>query len=101
MNKIIKYALFDSMSTSVYIMLVSSFIAFMQKSPPDAKLFGTVAFLMLFVFSAAVTGFLVFGKPIMWYIDGKKHEALLLLAYTLGIFFAIMALIFLSLALYF
>lgn len=50
--------------------------------------------LMLFVFSAALTGTLFFGKPIMWYIDGKKKEALSLLAYTFGAFFIIGILVF-------
>ncbi len=42
-----------------------------------------IALLMLFVFSAALTGFLIFGKPALMYIDGKKKEAVALLGYTL------------------
>jgi len=45
-----------------------------------------ITLLMLFVFSAALTGFLIFGKPAQMYIDGKKKEALTLLTYTLGLF---------------
>lgn len=48
-----------------------------------------VTLLLLFVFSAAITGFLIFGKPAQMYVDGKKKEALSLLFYTLGIFFVI------------
>jgi hypothetical protein len=44
-----------------------------------------MAMLLLFVCSAAITSFLVFGKPVMLYIDGQKKEAVSLLAYTLGI----------------
>jgi hypothetical protein len=44
-----------------------------------------IAMLLLFVFSAALTGFLVFGQPAILYLDGKKKEALTLLGYTLGI----------------
>lgn len=40
--------------------------------------------LLLFVFSAALTGALIFGRPILWYLDGKKREAILLFFYTLG-----------------
>ena len=43
--------------------------------------------LMLFVFSAAVTGSLIFGQPVLWYLDGKKKDALTLLTYTLAVFF--------------
>lgn len=43
-----------------------------------------VAMLMLLVFSAALMGILVFGQPLMWYLDGKKKAALSLLGYTMG-----------------
>ena len=43
-----------------------------------------IVMLLLFVTSAAITGFLVFGRPILWYLDGRKKEALSLLAYTIG-----------------
>ena len=54
--------------------------------------------LMLLVFSAAFTGFLIFGKPIMWYLDNKKKEAFSLLIYTLSLFLIItlIALLFLT-----
>ena len=53
--------------------------------------------LMLFVFSAAFTGTLVLGRPIVWYLNGKKREALSLLFYTLGVFLAITLIAFLFL----
>jgi hypothetical protein len=43
-----------------------------------------VAMLMLLVLSAAVMGLLVFGRPILMYLDGKKREAVTFLGYTLG-----------------
>jgi hypothetical protein len=43
-----------------------------------------VAVLMLFVLSAAVTGTLVLGRPILMYLDGKKKEALQFFGYTVG-----------------
>jgi len=52
-------------------------------------IFIPIIMLMLFVFSAALTGFLMLGKPIMWYFDGKKKEAWSLFFYTLGFFFII------------
>ena len=39
--------------------------------------------LLLFVISAAVTGLLVLGKPILLYLNGLKKEALVLLFTTL------------------
>lgn len=48
-----------------------------------------ITLLLLFVFSAALTNFLIFGKPVGLYVDGKKKETLSLLTYTLIFFFAI------------
>jgi len=48
------------------------------------NLVGPAAFLLLFILSAAVTGSLILGKPILMYLDGKKAEALKLFLYTLG-----------------
>lgn len=56
---------------------------------PDT-IFAPIIMLMLFVFSAAITGSLVLGRPILWYIDGKKKEAVHLLFSTLIFFFCIM-----------
>ena len=46
------------------------------------------------VFSAAFTGFLVFGRPIMWYLDGKKKEAMQLFFSTLILLLMIAIVIF-------
>ena len=48
-----------------------------------------IAMLLLFVFSAALTGALILGRPILWYLEGNKKEAFSLLLYTLGIFLGI------------
>ncbi len=47
-------------------------------------IFGAAAFLLLFVFSAAFMGILVFGKPVLLYFDNQKKEALKFLFYTIG-----------------
>ncbi|HSD12301.1 MAG TPA: hypothetical protein VLC10_01970 [Patescibacteria group bacterium] len=57
------------------------------------------AMLMLFVVSAAVTGGLVFGMPLLWYLDGKKREAVRLAAWTVAALAALTALLFAALAL--
>ena len=86
MNKIIKRAFIDAIGTTAYIILVASFMFSLQgfESKEDIIII-PIAMLLLFVCSAAITGFLVFGKPVMLYIDGKKKEAISLLSYTLGI----------------
>ena len=99
MKGVIKYAVINSLGTAAYIVLVVSLIFFLGNkfSGGDETIFIPIAMLMLFVFSAAFTGTLIFGRPIVWYLNGKKKDAVLLLAYTLGIFLAITLVAFLLL----
>ena len=74
MSKIIKRAFIDSVGTAAYIILVVSFIFSLQVlAPKEDIVIIPIAMLLLFVSSAAITGFLVFGKSIMLYMDGKKR----------------------------
>lgn len=54
---------------------------FFEKMP---KILGTMTFLTLFVLSAAITGALILGKPIMFYLDGKKEESVKLFLWTIA-----------------
>lgn len=63
------------------------------------EVLGPVAFLSTFVFLAALMGVLIFGKPILWYLDGRKKEAVQLVFYTLGSLLVILVLVFLALLL--
>ena len=94
MREITRYALLDSIGTALYIILIVSFMNLGVQGVLGRKetILIPIAMLMLFVFSAAFTGMLVFGRPIMWYLDGKKRQAVSLIFYTLG-FFLIMAII--------
>ena len=88
MNKIIKRAFVDAVGTATYIILVVSFIFSLQVlAPKEDIIIIPIAMLLLFVFSAALTGTLVFGKPIIMYLDGKRREAVSLVSYTLGFLF--------------
>ena len=101
MNKIIKNALIDTIGTTAYIILVVSFIFSLQVLAPNEDIIIIpIAMLLLFVFSAALTGTLVFGKPVMWYLDGKKKEAISLISYTLGFLFIIIIIVFALLVIY-
>ncbi len=103
MDSIIKRAFIDSVGTAVYIILVVSLIFSLQRFFPEIEdsMIIPIAMLLLFVCSAAITGFLVFGKPAMLYIDGKKREAVSLLGYTLGILVLITIISFIFLIVYF
>ena len=86
-------------------MLALGYIVIVAKLLTNAqKLFGLMngilaptAFLLTFVLSAAIMGILIFGRPILWYLDGFKKEAVRLVFYTLGFLLIILALIFLAL----
>lgn len=98
-KNILKHAFTNAFLTALYIGLLASFFFYILPmyfaEEPDT-VFAPIMALMLFVFSAAVTGSLVLGKPILWYIDGKKKEAVQLFFSTLFAFFSILLLVFIT-----
>ncbi len=82
-------AFLHSLGVVAYISFVS-FLMFNAEQlfggEPDTVL-APVAFLLLFTLSAAVVGLLVFGRPIMLYLDGKKKEAMHFAGATVGFLF--------------
>jgi hypothetical protein len=91
MKQIKKTALVNSLLTALYIIAVGAFMYYgsQVKIGKDNAFLAPIAMLLLFVFSASLTGFLVVGKPLQLYIDGKKKEALSLLFNTLLFLFII------------
>ncbi|MFA5061795.1 MAG: hypothetical protein WC526_01465 [Patescibacteria group bacterium] len=55
-----------------------------QIFPREPDILIPVVMLLLFVLSAAIMGILIFGKPVMMYLDNQKKDALKLLGYTVG-----------------
>ena len=102
MNQIQKTALINSVLTALYTILVGSFIYFGSeiKLGRVNTFLAPIALLLLFVCSAAITGFLMFGKPAQMYIDGKKKEALSLISYTL-MFFSVVTFVAIVLLIFF
>ncbi|OGH24948.1 MAG: hypothetical protein A3B47_02490 [Candidatus Levybacteria bacterium RIFCSPLOWO2_01_FULL_39_24] len=103
MKEIKKTALVNSIFTALYVIAVGSFMYYGSaiKIGRVNTFLAPITLLLLFVFSAAMTGFLIFGKPAQMYIDGRKKEALSLLTYTLVFlsiitFAAIILLVFLA-----
>jgi len=71
------------MGTTVYVALVAFIILNGQKIFGTMRnIIGPIAFLLLFVTSAAITGFMVLGQPVILYIDNKRQEALKLFILT-------------------
>lgn len=93
--KIFKRATINALLAFVYVTAVGLFMSNASRffGPKDTAL-TPVAVLMLLVFSAALMGILVFGQPVVWYIDGKKKAALNLLAYTMVALLILMILTF-------
>lgn len=91
MKQIRKTAIINALATALYIVAVGSFMFYGSqiKLGRANTMLVPITLLLLFVFSAALTGFLIFGKSAQMYVDGKKKEALSLLTYTLGAFFVI------------
>lgn len=87
MKSIAKYAAINSILTALYVVIVALFINFLgSKSGETKSVIIPISMLMLLVFSVALVGSLMFGRPILWYMEGRKKESVKLLIYTLGIF---------------
>ncbi len=88
--------LIHAFGMSVYIVAVALILNFGDKifGKMD-NLLGPIAFLMLFVLSAAVVGALLLGKPLMMYLDGQKKEAIKMFGQTIMWFCILLVIIFL------
>lgn len=73
------------------VALLIHYIASLHHDTPD-NLIGSIAALSLFVFSAAVMGFLFFYRPAVLLAENKKREAVSYFLKTLATFGAITAL---------
>ncbi len=98
-KKLVFYGFFHALCVAVY----ASLIAFMMTNGenwfgPATDFWGPALILMLLCLSAAVVGSLIFIRPALWVLDGRKKEALILLLYTLGWLTAMVIAAFLILA---
>ena len=92
-KNIIKNAVINAVLTSAYVGALVSIVFYapkaIQNSDGNNMILIPISMLILFIFSAGLTSSLVFGRPILWYLDGRKKDALHLLAWTLGILLVI------------
>jgi hypothetical protein len=99
-SKIILWSVIDSLAAFAYILWVAWLMFNAESIFGKIKSFiGPAALLLLFVLSATIVGALVLGRPILVYLDGKKTDAIKLLAYTIGCLFIITVITFLVIAL--
>jgi len=96
MKNIAKYAFLNSFAVILYIVAVVNFLFYVPKYlGVDESIFIPILMLMLFVFSAALTSALVLGRPLLWFFEGKKREAIFLFVSTLLSFFVMIVVTFL------
>jgi hypothetical protein len=82
--KIIKDAFIQSSCLLIYVAIVATILNNGEKIFPQMpSVIGAIIFLMLFVFSAAISFSLVFGRSILAYLDGRKKEGVMLFIYTI------------------
>lgn len=86
-KKLIPQAFLLALGEGIYISLVALLMFGVQKwfgDKPDPVIIAPIAFLLLLVISAAISGALILGKPLMLYLDGQKKEAVTLFSLTIG-----------------
>lgn len=96
-----KNPLINALSASVYIVLVVSTMTFLTqplRDKPDT-FFTPITVLFVLTLSVAVMAYLFFYQPIMFFIDGKKKEAVNLFVKTIGIFAVITLIVLILLSL--
>lgn len=85
-KKIVKQSVLFSSLAVLYIALVSTIMSNAERivGQQEKGVIAPIIFLLLLVVSVATMGTLIFGKPIMLYMDGKKREAVAMVICTIG-----------------
>jgi len=98
-SKLVLFGFIHALGVGVYVAIVATFMRHGEQIFGKMNnLLGPMAFLLMFVLSAAVTSALVLGRPILFYLDNKKAEAVKLFGYTLGWLFVLIAVILITAA---
>lgn len=97
----IKYAILHAIGVAVYVAVVAGLMTYSKNifGETQSGILTGIAMLLLLVTSAAITGSLVFARPIIWYLNGDKKEAVKLAFYTIAFIALIAFIVFLALAL--
>ena len=99
-KKIVKQSLSYAALAILYIALVATIMNNAARifGQQEKTVLAPIGFLLLLVVSAATMGMLIFGKPVMLYIDGKKREAVAMAVCTIGSLAIFTAMLFVILA---
>lgn len=85
--------LLQAAGVAIYCAAVGAFMFYMERGNVEPGYFGVLLILVLLVFSAAVTGSLIFALPVYLAMNQKIKQSLSILAYTLLFSFVIILLI--------
>jgi ACR3 family arsenite efflux pump ArsB len=90
-SKFIITGFLQALGVAVYVTLVALFMSNVEKIFGNTKdtILAPISLLMLFVLSAATTGSLTLGRPLMLYFENRKAEGIKLFFFTLGWLFII------------
>ena len=85
-KKILSWSFVNAVGTVFYVILVSMAMRLGGKifGELENNYIGPIVFLLIFVLSATITGSLILGRPIWWYLNNDKIDALKLFACTLA-----------------
>ena len=99
-DQLAKRGMLHAVGAFLYVIAVVTLISNAQRlfGPDEPGFLAPLAMLMLLVLSAAVMAMLVFGKPAMLYVDGKKKEAIVMVFWTIGSFAVLTVCVFLFMA---
>jgi len=97
---IYKNALINSLLAVGYVVFIATTINYLgrlaSKLNLEGEIMGAIVMLLAFVISAAIMGAIVLGRPILWYAEGLKKEAIKLFFYTLGFMVSEVLILFVS-----
>src|SRR3989344_9155769 len=78
-------SLLHALGVLAYISLVANIMLYAEGLFGDGpSVWGIMAFLMLFVLSAAIVGLLIFAKPVMLFLAGERKPAIEFLTATVS-----------------
>ncbi|MBI2278628.1 MAG: hypothetical protein HYU81_01030 [Candidatus Brennerbacteria bacterium] len=98
-NRVAFYALGNAAVATCYVALVATIMGAAEKfAGKTPTVLAATGFLLLFSSSAAILGLVVFGRPVMWYLEGKRADAVTLVVYTISFLLIITLVVFLFLA---
>jgi len=81
----LKKSFISATGTFLYIAAVSLFMTKAENFfPEEDGILIPIFMLLLFIVSATVTGLLVLYKPIQYYVEGKRKDAVILILSTVG-----------------